>query len=556
MGEAKSKLKDVAVAAKKPLKKPVGSDAPMTVATPGGCMQVRWDTRSNATVMGQLAFFAEFLEAVGLFDNWVEHCPLHYSSPNAPKVRDVLGTWLLSILDGQRRYAHVAGLRGDSVAPKILGMSRVIGDESLRRALAQIAPAPKGTDIESEQLQQQEQLRKAGKWMKQSLRESVQHALDTPWILDIDSTVKLLYGHQNGAEIGYNPKKPGRPSHTIHTYWLANLRLVLDAEVQSGKSSSSAHSLPALIALINGLSQEQRPQLVRGDCGFGNERVMCELEAISQNYLFKLKQSANVKRMIERQWRQRAWSDAGQGWEACEDTLALTGWSMSRRVIVMRRAIRGDLVAEMPKMKSAGAKTRDGKTKAQEQVQICLQFADENEPLKLWEYAVLVTNTTRRIEHMGQLYRDRADCENGFDELKNQWGWGGYSTQDIERCNLSAQAVALIYNWWSWYVRLANPGARMEAVTSRPMLLAAVGRVTEHGGQTRVLLSITHAAAAKVKALVNNIRDGLQKVLATAPQLTSAQRWRVLALYIIDQIIAASAQNRPKSTPPIALEAG
>jgi len=41
------------------------------------------------------------------------------------------------------------------------------------------------------------------------------------------------------------------------------------------------------------------------------------------------------------------------------------------------------------------------------------------------------------LAQIGQLYRDRADCENGFDEIKNQWGWGGYSTQDIERCALS-----------------------------------------------------------------------------------------------------------------------
>jgi hypothetical protein len=31
-------------------------------------------------------------------------------------------------------------------------------------------------------------------------------------VLDMDSTVKTLYGHQEGAEIGYNPAKPGRPS--------------------------------------------------------------------------------------------------------------------------------------------------------------------------------------------------------------------------------------------------------------------------------------------------------------------------------------------------------
>ena len=63
---------------------------------------------------------------------------------------------------------------------------------------------------------------------------------------------------------------------------------------------------------------------------------------------------------------------------------------------------------------------------------------------------------------------------------------GGYSTQDNERCALSARAVALIYNGWRWYVRLANPKNRMEAITSRPKLLSAVGRLTTHAGQSKI----------------------------------------------------------------------
>jgi hypothetical protein len=35
-----------------------------------------------------------------------------------------------------------------------------------------------------------------------------------------------------------------------------------------------------------------------------------------------------------------------------------------------------------------------------------------------------LTNSTYALEAFGQLYRDRADCENGFDELKNQVGLG------------------------------------------------------------------------------------------------------------------------------------
>jgi hypothetical protein len=28
--------------------------------------------------------------------------------------------------------------------------------------------------------------------------------------------VKPLYGHQEDAQVGYNPQKPGRPSHVYH----------------------------------------------------------------------------------------------------------------------------------------------------------------------------------------------------------------------------------------------------------------------------------------------------------------------------------------------------
>jgi len=109
-----------------------------------------------------------------------------------------------------------------------------------------------------------------------------------------------LYGHQTGAEIGYNPTKPGRPSHTLHTYWIGNIRLVLDVEVQSGKASAAKHSLPRLRQLIEGLPPEERPALVRGDSTFGNQGIMAKMERIEQHYLFKLRQTAGVKRLIER----------------------------------------------------------------------------------------------------------------------------------------------------------------------------------------------------------------------------------------------------------------
>lgn len=533
MGERKqaaAKVKAVvAKACREAIDTMVEAGPAMRVQTPGGVFSVRWDEKGSATALGQLTFFAEYLETTGLFERWVNSCPLRYTSPNAPALVDVLGTWMLSILDGHCRYAHVGALRGDGVAPGILGMNKIIGDDSLRRALAAIAPAPDTRHTPEQSAQQQKQQALAVQWMKDQLKHSIAQATSTPWILDCDTTIKVLYGKQDGAEVSYNPHKPGRPSHAIHTYWVGNLRLVLDAQLEPGNRHSPVHARPGLRALLEGLGPEQRPKLVRGDCAFGSEGEMSALEEMGQPYLFKLRQSPGVKNLVQRQWSRRDWSPVGQGWEACEDQLRLTGWTQRRRVIVLRRVRKTELVVEVK---------RAGRPKGKDLVQAELHFIDENEPVKSWEYAVLVCNAQYEVQSIGQLYRDRADCENGFDEIKNQWGWGGYSTHDIERCALSARAVALVYNWWSWYVRLAHPKTRLEAITSRPKLLSAVGRMTSHAGQQKILLTLTHEAAHQIKTLVINVRHGLRLIQETAPQLDKPQRWFALVRYIVEQILA------------------
>ena len=99
------------------------------VQTMSGRVQVRWDTESAATPMGQLAYFIEFLNLTGLWSHWLESCPLTYASPNAPSRADVLGTWMLSILSGHKRYSHVTAIRCDGVNPGLLDMKKVISED-------------------------------------------------------------------------------------------------------------------------------------------------------------------------------------------------------------------------------------------------------------------------------------------------------------------------------------------------------------------------------------------------------------------------------------------
>ncbi len=134
----------------------------LVVQTMGGRMHLRWDETARATPHGQLLFFAEFLATAGVFDRWVEECPLQYSSPNASSKRDVLGRLMLGILSGSKRYAHIAGIRGDAVAAQALGMHSVVSEDSVRRALKAMELAP------------------SEHWMRQSLMTSVRDSLNRP----------------------------------------------------------------------------------------------------------------------------------------------------------------------------------------------------------------------------------------------------------------------------------------------------------------------------------------------------------------------------------------
>ncbi len=90
------------------------------------------------TPLGQLPFFIDFLKTAGLFDAFVADCPLRYLSPNAPGKRDVLGTAMLSMLAGHKRYAHIAALRCDAVLPELLGMKKIVSEDAVRRAFKAI----------------------------------------------------------------------------------------------------------------------------------------------------------------------------------------------------------------------------------------------------------------------------------------------------------------------------------------------------------------------------------------------------------------------------------
>ena len=101
-----------------------GSNKSMALDSFGGRIHVRGSPDEAVTPLGQLPFFIDFLKQADLFDPFIATCPLLFSSPNAPKVRDVIGTLVLAIVVGAWRYAHVSALRHDGI-----NQSAPVGDE-------------------------------------------------------------------------------------------------------------------------------------------------------------------------------------------------------------------------------------------------------------------------------------------------------------------------------------------------------------------------------------------------------------------------------------------
>lgn len=464
--------------------------------TLSGTIHSSWEADAPFTSNGYLPYFAEYLHAGGLFDDWCRECPLEYSSNNAPKVPDVLGTAVLSILSGHKRYAHTATLFGDNVAAEILGLTKIASHDSMARGLAKM----------DEQ--------KATQWMQEHLIKTYEPLLANPYILDIDPTVKPIYGNQEGAAIGYNPRRRGRPSLCYHTYYVANLRLAFDVDVRPGNETAGCYSHERLWSLLDSLAENLRPSFVRGDIGFGNEATMVGCEARKVHYLFKLAQTTKIKRLLEGLTMPgHDWEDDVDGWKSYDTTIRLQGWSRERRIVVYRR------------QKRTGDNGTFGKAlppAEKDQLELALDLVTEDEPS--YEWRVLITDLDCHPRTLGQLYRDRADCENIIDEMKNQWGWGGFVSHQLKVTQLMARIIALVYNWWNIFCRLANPEKHMEATTSRPALQNIIGRLVKTGRQRIIYLCTTGETAQWAIEALTGINTFIAEIL-NATQLKVEERW-------------------------------
>jgi len=497
-----------------------------------GGLEVEWsEDHGRLSRMGGLSYFADYLEATGLFEHLVETCPLAYLSNNAPSKRAVLGEILLSVLEGQTRYAHMASLANAELDAQTLGMEKIPSEDSIRTALKKLV----GMDGKIAQSQTQ-------RWLQGCFDQLRPGCLEVPWVLDIDVTIKPIYGKQEGAVLGYNPAKPGRPSHAYHSFWVGHLRLCLGVQVRPGNESAGSYGLDPLTGWLERTPQHQWPEFVRGDIGYGTQTWMVELERRGLFFLFKIKQSAKVKELIGLCELEQVWEDAGGGWQCCESELALTGWDRPRRFVLYRRAhVRRH-------KRNTAVQALQGPCRQGEFDE--LEVIEENS--LFYEYAVYVTNLEHPAKQIRPLYNPRGDNENCYDEMKNQWGWGGFTLADLSRSELMAQLIALIYNWWSIYIKLVDPLVAREAITSRPMYLMHPAKAHCHQSKRKLVIFCAHSQAADIRRNLEAVAERLKNWASlTTEQLKLASVWKRIIAHILEHhhTIGAGKNRAPPALP-------
>jgi hypothetical protein len=224
--------------------------------------------------------------------------------------------------------------------------------------------------------------------------------------LILDSTVCERYGAQEGARKGYNPKKPGRPSHHPLKAGLGS-GYVVNLWNRRGDTHTAHQCVAFYEQTCRGLPRALRIRWTLADSGFGEEGFLEHLEGKKRWYVIALRLTAYVLSAIR---SLRDWNVLEPGLEVAQVTVALSTWKKARRLIVIRQHV--------PTRPKASGKQP-------------LLFR-ELEEHREYRYSVLVTNeTTLPSEEIWRTYRPRANEENCIKELKEGYGWHEFNVHSF-----------------------------------------------------------------------------------------------------------------------------
>jgi hypothetical protein len=225
------------------------------------------------------------------------------------------------IILGLDRLETASLLRSNGTFQYLTGLQSYPDPQSLRRFLLQAAP------------EFREQLHRLNDHLLQQFIHWPDHR--SRLILDLDSTVVTVFGRQEGAAVGYNPRYRGKRSYDPLLCLEANSSFLWDAELRRGDAGTWAGSVELLASCFLSIPSDIRELRVRADAGFGYHPVLEMLEARPAQYAVVARMTASLKHALGGLRYERL----NGRWEIAEFEHRVSDWPGARRCIVARRLI-------------------------------------------------------------------------------------------------------------------------------------------------------------------------------------------------------------------------
>jgi hypothetical protein len=292
-------------------------------------------------------------------------------------------------------------------------------------------------------------------------------------ILDLDSTVVTVYGRQEGAAVGYNPRYRGKRSYDPLLCLEANSSFLWDVELRRGDAGTWAGSVELLACCFHSSPSDIREVRVRADAGFGYGPVLDMLEAHPAQYAVVARMTPSLKCALGG----LRYARLNPRWEIAEFDHRPSDWFQARRCIVARKLI---------------------------------EEADPEPTLfTLERYAYRAWHTNLPLTPAGvwQFYDGRAEMEPRIRELREDFALRKIPTRAFAANALYLEVVRLAYNLVTAFQRtcLREEWQTMTLSKLRHRLLWLPGELTRPQNRPTLRLAVSPFTQERADQILHRI---------------------------------------------------
>jgi hypothetical protein len=415
-------------------------------------MEVRAEfTAKNITPYGGLGLFSRFLRKLNIEKvlNGINPAQAEVTNESKYSVGEKIRALLYGMVCDLERPSDTAVLQRDTVFQTLTGYESYPDQSTHSRFLGSFVV--KGAQ-------------EIGEKDTQMLLQ-VRHNFDDrlKLTLDMDSQVKTVYGNQQRAAVGYNPKKPGRKSYHPLFCFIGETRDFLLGKFRAGNKYTSAGAIPFLKKCLRIIPQHLLQLFLRGDSGFYSFPYLYFLEGQKIKYAIAVK----LYNTIQKQLGGLAYRDIGDGVEVSEFEQCLRQGKkqLSCRMVVIREEIKeGQKAKKQPKLFE----------------------------LKGYSYQVIVTNIRQETaENVWRFYNGRANVENMIKEGGMGFGLEVSPSHKYAGNMAYFQMGMLAYNLINWFKEKVLNQTQQKKMLKwiRQHFFLIAGRLVSSGGRLTLKLS-------------------------------------------------------------------